>query len=506
MKHRILALLLCLLLALAPAVGTAEPSGEDVFTGILNFKAAQAGAADASAWVAQSLPGTMGGGGEWYALALAQIGGYDLSAASDGLTEYLSGRTVRSAATRQKLALTLLALGSEHGFIYDALADSIGQQGLMSWVWGLHLLNNGGECYEYTDDEVIKWLLSLRKADGGWAVTGDYADADATAMTLQALAPHRENAEVAAAIDAALALLSERQLTTGGFASFGVENAESAAQVVIALCALDVDPAQNARFIKNGVSVWEALAAYRLADGFFAHEPGGAYSESATVQAFLAATAYRRFQAGQGSLYLLDGGAVPGEMKTDWGYKPVAAAVVGGIALLACIALLLCGKRHPKNFLAVLILAAALIGLVFVTDFQSADAYYAATAVEKSDAVGTVTLTIRCDTVAGRADHIPADGVILAETALPIAAGDTVYTILTDAARAYGIHLEASGTSGLMYVQGIGNLYEFDFGDLSGWVYTVNGESPSVGCGQVVLSDGDCIEWRYTLALGKDIE
>ena len=95
--------------------------------------------------------------------------------------------------------------------------------------------------------------------------------------------------------------------------------------------------------------------------------------------------------------------------------------------------------------------------------------------------------------------------MILAEGAFPIAQGDTVYTILTDAARAHGIHMETSGTNGLQYVSGIGNIYEFDFGDLSGWVFMVNGESASVGCDQYALKPGDKIEWHYTLELGKDI-
>jgi len=142
---------------------------------------------------------------------------------------------------------------------------------------------------------------------------------------------------------------------------------------------------------------------------------------------------------------------------------------------------------------------------VYVTDFQSADSYYSA-AVTKEKVIGSVTLTIRCDKVAGQAAHIPEDGLLLPETSLPIAVGDTVYTILTDAARAHGIHMEASGAQGMMYIHGIGNIYEFDFGDLSGWVYTVNGESASVGVDQYVLKPGDKVEFHYTLELGKDID
>ena len=492
MFHRISALLCALLLAFTLAAG-AEPS-------ILDFKAAQSGKSD---WVDKALPDAMGTGGEWYAIALAQTGGYDLSACRAALEDYVTSTTVRSATTRQKLALTLMALGSEHEFIQTTLADSIGKQGVMSWAWGLHLLNNGCESPEYTADEAVRTLLSLRKADGGWAITGNVSDVDATAMVLQALAPHLNDGEVTAAVEGAVALLSQRQLESGGFASYGVENAESAAQVIIALCALNIDPA-DARFVKNGLSPLDALAAFRLADGSYAHEIGGAYNESATAQAFLAETAYARCKAGEGSLYLLDGDPQPGPMLTIWNWQVYAAAGIGGAAVLVCIVLLLTGKRHPKNFIAVAAVAAALVAGVFLLEVESAESYYT-TAVTKADAIGSVTLSIRCDKVAGRAAHIPADGVLLAETAFPIAAGDTVYTLLTDAARAHGIHMEASGANGLMYVHGIGNMYEFDFGDLSGWVYRVNGEAASVGCDQYVLTPGDQVEWHYTLELGKDV-
>ena len=493
MYNRTFSLLCALLLAFSLAAG-AEPS-------ILDFKQAQSGADN---WVENGLPDMMGKGGEWYAVALSQQGGYDLSVCRTALEDYVSSTKVRSATTRQKLALTLLALGSEHEFVAATLSDSIGKQGVMSWAWGLHLLNNGCTSPEYAADEVIQTLLSLRKADGGWAITGDAADADATAMVLQALAPHRENAAVAAAIEEAVALLSRMQTEQGGFASYGVENAESAAQVIIALCALGIDPT-DARFVKHGLTPLDALAAFRLADGSYAHEKGGASNENATGQAFLAEVAYARFKAGEGSLFLLDGDAAPGEMKASWGWQIIAAAIIGGAAVVVCLVLLLMGKRHPKNFLAVAILAAALIGGVFLLDVQTADSYYTTT-VTKADVVGHVTLTIRCDKVAGRAAHIPENGVILPETSLPIAAGDTVYTILTDGARANGFHTEASGAQGLMYIHGIGNIYEFDFGDLSGWIYTVNGERMSVGVDQCQLKDGDSVELHYTLELGKDLE
>ncbi|MBR1898597.1 MAG: DUF4430 domain-containing protein, partial [Oscillospiraceae bacterium] len=63
----------------------------------------------------------------------------------------------------------------------------------------------------------------------------------------------------------------------------------------------------------------------------------------------------------------------------------------------------------------------------------------------------------------------------------------------------------SANAHGMVYIAGINYLYEYEFGDLSGWVYHVNGISPSRGCGDYLLSDGDVIEWLYTCDLGRDL-
>ena len=55
------------------------------------------------------------------------------------------------------------------------------------------------------------------------------------------------------------------------------------------------------------------------------------------------------------------------------------------------------------------------------------------------------------------------------------------------------------------YIEGIHNLYEFDCGNLSGWMYRVNGWYPNYGCSRYQLENGDVVEWRFTCDLGKDI-
>jgi hypothetical protein len=77
--------------------------------------------------------------------------------------------------------------------------------------------------------------------------------------------------------------------------------------------------------------------------------------------------------------------------------------------------------------------------------------------------------------------------------------GDSVLDILIKAAQEAKLQLEYSGAGGLAYVQGINDLYEFDEGPESGWVYTVNGEQINESAGSYTPEDGDIILWQYIL-------
>ena len=69
------------------------------------------------------------------------------------------------------------------------------------------------------------------------------------------------------------------------------------------------------------------------------------------------------------------------------------------------------------------------------------------------------------------------------------------------------LHMEFSMTPiyNSAYIEGIGNLYEFDCGETSGWMYKVNDWFPNYGCSRYQLQNGDVVEWEYTCELGKDI-
>lgn len=480
---RWLAWLLCLMLTAAGAEET--PLRERILAGEL----AASGTAEVQAWVDGPLTAGAGDGSEWFILGLAGED-VDFSTYRKALRDYVSTHTVRSAPTRQKLALTLLAVGAgDDPFVRQTAQEALGQQGLMSWVWGLHLINNGVPSAQTATDTVAE-ILRCQLPDGGWAVTGQNADVDVTAMVLQALAPHEEAKD---AIDRALTLLSQRQQSGGGFASYGVIGPESAAQVLLALTALGIDPETDPRFRKDA-SILESLTPFCLADGRLSRQVGGSYSALSTSQVFLALTALER-----GNVFLLHPAAEEGGRPLPlraW----VLLGILGGTVVIALVMLL--KKKKAKSYL-VLGLAAALL-TALTLNIQSADQYYSAPEME-GDPIGSVTLSIRCDVVAGRAEFIPEDGVILPETEFPIAEGDTVYSVLMRAARTHRIQVETSGGAGMAYVAGMGYLYERQYGDLSGWLYFVNDEEMSVGCEQARVRDGDVLLWHYTCQMGEDL-
>lgn len=72
--------------------------------------------------------------------------------------------------------------------------------------------------------------------------------------------------------------------------------------------------------------------------------------------------------------------------------------------------------------------------------------------------------------------------------------GATAYDALVEVAD----DVNASETDYGIYVQGINGLAEGDYGSMSGWLYSVNGETAEVGCSEYVLEDGDVVIWTYT--------
>lgn len=151
-----------------------------------------------------------------------------------------------------------------------------------------------------TREAYVTYLLQAQNPDGGWSSGKLPSDAGVTAVILQALAPYQEDEAVRGAISRALACLSSLQEKNGGFSAKGVVNAASCAQVILAMCALDVEQT-DARFVKNGKTALDALLSDQLADGSFRHaEPA---SDMVTAQALLALSAVQRAENGQSGVF-----------------------------------------------------------------------------------------------------------------------------------------------------------------------------------------------------------
>lgn len=102
---------------------------------------------------------------------------------------------------------------------------------------------------------------------------------------------------------------------------------------------------------------------------------------------------------------------------------------------------------------------------------------------------------------------VPPDGVIFPAADVIAWEGESVFDVLHREMLQAGIHMAFRNTPfyDSAYITAINNIYEFDAGALSGWMYRVNGIFPGVGSSQYLLSPGDVIEWMYTLDLGRDI-
>lgn len=127
----------------------------------------------------------------------------------------------------------------------------------------------------------------------------------------------------------------------------------------------------------------------------------------------------------------------------------------------------------------------------------------------------TCTISISCATILDNIDLcdpekvelVPEDGWILKSTVVTFYEGESVFNVLQRTCKQLKIHMEYVNTPiyNSAYIEGIHNLYEFDVGELSGWMYKVNEWFPNYGCSRYQLQNGDEINWVYTCDLGYDV-
>ena len=272
-------------------------------------------------------PGTGSVGGDWLIFGLARSGVKVPQKYFDAYYENVEAAvrekngvlSDRKYTEYSRTVLALTAIGKNPvdvaGFdLLKPLADfeQVTKQGINGTIFALLAMDSGTyEIPENPDAAVqstrqmyVDELLARELPDGGWTLTGGEPDVDITAMTLQALAKYRDQADVTAAVERGLAVLSSLQEPDGGYVSWGSSNSESVAQVLVALTELGV-PLDDERFTKNGITVEDALLRFAQENGAFVHvrDGSGGDDEMATEQAFYALAAIHRAETGETTLY-----------------------------------------------------------------------------------------------------------------------------------------------------------------------------------------------------------
>ena len=278
-------------------------------------------------------------GGEWMVIGLARSGRPVPAGYYDNVVEYVKAKADANerlhpakVTDNARVILALTSIGKDvtnvggHNLLkgLDSM-DYIQTQGINGPIWALIALDshNYPTSGDVTREKLIQAILDAQLPGGGWNLSGNDADPDMTAMAIQSLAPYyKENEAVKAAVDKALDVLSELQLATGGFGSWGTENSESCAQVIVALTALGIDPAKDSRFIKNGLTILDALASYYVDGGGFRHIASGDRDGMATEQGYYALAAYYRFINSQTRLYDMSDVTIKANEQPDQPVQP----------------------------------------------------------------------------------------------------------------------------------------------------------------------------------------
>lgn len=404
---------------------------------------------------------------------------------------------------------------------------------------------------------MIQYLLSMQNPSGAWKINDkNPADnVDATAMVLTALAPHKSETGVQAAIDKALTYLE-------GVTGYG--NACTDAQLVTAYSALGID-CTDARYARGGKNPLTSLLSYQTASGGFSLDSTASnarVSPRPTEQAAYALVAYDRFKRGVKSLY---------DMSDAVDLLPAASGAADVAAKITALGTVTDCKR--ETYLALQEIEAAYAGLTAeeqaeVTNYGTflqrkqtfqtlleayrkaklaeLDAYYdklkrtdyttdqwtkiteayrtgrssisSAQYAEQADAAlkqakadidayvngDTIEVSFRLigdfpESYTGK--HLGYVTWIETET-YTVKKGSTVYDVFTEAQQDAGL-TSTGAASG--YVRSITapsilggyTLSEFDNGAGSGWMFTVNGTHGNYALDEHVLQNGDRIVWHY---------
>lgn len=490
-------------------------------------------------------------GNEWNIFSTLRAGGAvsqeNLDAYYASVSEKLKKGTKALKATDvARVSITLAAMGKDltdiegvdlmKSLYNDELMTRLGKDTSNGPIWALIALDcqkaeipNGAV---WTRDKLIQQILSFQTAEGGFGLTDNKRSSiDMTSMALQALAPHRDNQQVSASFDKAVSHLQSQMTENAGFLDAGKENSNSTAQVLTALTAAGIDPLAKENGFTNGEkNIVANLDSYKADSGFMWQQGQGA-NGMATQQVVYALEAYRRFAKNENRLYDL----TDVEIKADESDRQAANAVIEKIHAIGDTITLESKdeiQEARKAYNALTDKQKKLVGEDALAKLEAAEEELKN--LENTTVVGHVVVSVERFTIGQGYIHEP--------VVVPFVTNDNAVSILkkvigeenwvgNDGDSAYleaivGGDLGSDKVKVPDYIAQIGGptteqakeyghsgawdtpntLGQFDYNNMSGWMYHVNGEEVGYGMASYKPKDGDVLRYQFTLwGYGTDL-
>jgi hypothetical protein len=447
-------------------------------------------------------PGFGTSGGEWTILALAR-GGYTETSYYDGYYSRVLAETAGNTKLDEnkptenaRLVIALTALGLDATDIEGSdyvtpLTDMdwVSRQGINGNIFALIALDTKNYLPGTTVRQtLIDAILEAEISGGGWSLSGGTPDPDLTGMALQALAPYKGRTDVNAAINRAAVWLDANTIT----------DSEGLSQVIVAYSALGIDAAAYVTRLLDGY--------YDEATGGF--KRGGAVNAMATDQAAYALVAYDRFKTNNSNaLYNMSDAA----RRVSDGVTPAVADKTALNEKIAEAEGINRGDYTDASWdrlQTVLTTAKTVTANANATQKAVDDAKNALTAAinglkTPSSDGGDDSVRYATISVTDPGAHDGQTSVYYDSRRLEILDDETAFTLLqrTGLDIQYSGHPEYAG----YYVKKINGFGEFDDGNKSGWMYSVNSVFPNYSSSLYYLENGDTVRWLYTRDVGQDV-
>jgi hypothetical protein len=371
---------------------------------------------------------------------------------TDEMRDYVAKlKEPTAVAEAERVLIAKSAVGVRDEALADYICQNAENLPINLKIFGLMALDS----FEYDRAETRSYFIEEITASqnelGGFG-TKSTVDVDLTSLAICALAPYEECRSY---VEIGIEALAETQLDGGGFNSnYGINNSNSVAVAITALCAAGVDVLSDSRFYKNGTAL-DALLSFKTEDGRFGYNNNTTYNALASEQAFRAVVALKRQLGGESEVQL---------------FRFYTGEEVATTEVTTETTTSVTSETTTKR--------------------QVSSSGGSGGSVKKIDIrVSVSTLEENSYSFDFVAD-------------VSVNSGDSAWTAVKKALDENGLLYNVSGGDESIYLMGIGEskecmLSEFDNGVNSGWMYSVNGVEPEVSMGAYKLEDGDMVSLYY---------